>query len=85
MLRLGIDYGGKFTGLAVVDTRNNNVLYAKTLRMRSDIPDKMLKRRALRSMRRARKSKKRRLRDLKNYLDSTASALPTPSGWYIMV
>ena len=37
MLRLGIDYGGKFTGLAVVDTRTNNVLYAKTVRMWSDI------------------------------------------------
>lgn len=71
MLRLGIDYGGKFTGLAVVDTRNNNVLYAKTVRMRSDIPDKYAQRRALRSMRRSRKSKKRRLRDLKNYLDQT--------------
>ena len=51
MLRLGIDYGGKFTGLAVVDSRTNNVLYAKTVRMRSDIPDKMLQRLALRSMR----------------------------------
>ncbi len=71
MLRLGIDYGGKFTGLAIVDTRNNNVLYAKTVRMRSDIPDKYLQRRALRSMRRSRKSKKRRLRDLRGYLDQT--------------
>lgn len=69
MIRLGIDYGGKFTGLAVVDTRNNNVLYAKTVKMRSDIPDKMTQRRALRSIRRSRKTKKRRLRDLQAYLD----------------
>jgi 5-methylcytosine-specific restriction endonuclease McrA len=68
MLRLGIDYGGKYTGLAVVDIRNNNVLYAKTVKMRSDIPDKYIQRRALRSMRRSRNSKKRRLRDLKNCL-----------------
>lgn len=71
VLRLGIDYGGKYTGLAVVDTRNNNVLYAKTVRMRSDIPDKYEQRRALRSMRRSRKTKKRRLRDLKKYLDQS--------------
>lgn len=69
MIRLGIDYGGKYTGLAVVDTRNNHVLYAKTVKMRSDIPDKYEQRRALRSTRRARKTKKRRLRDLRKYLD----------------
>jgi Holliday junction resolvasome RuvABC endonuclease subunit len=28
-LVLGIDYGGKYTGLAVVDHRNNQVLYTK--------------------------------------------------------
>ncbi|NVL90303.1 MAG: RRXRR domain-containing protein [Desulfobacterales bacterium] len=69
MIRLGIDYGGKYTGIGVVDTRNNHVLYAKTVRMRSDIPDKYEQRRALRSMRRCRKTKKRRLRDLRKYLD----------------
>jgi len=30
-LALGIDYGGKYTGLAVVDRRNNSVLYADHL------------------------------------------------------
>ena len=33
---LGIDYGGKYTGLAVVDRRNNHVLYAKTMKMRDE-------------------------------------------------
>ena len=65
MITLGIDYGGKWTGLAVVETRNNNVLYAKTVKMRSDIQAKYEQRRALRATRRSRKTKKRRLRDLK--------------------
>ncbi len=69
MIRLGIDYGGKYTGLAVVDSGNNNVLYTRTIKMRSDISDKLEQRGALRSMRRSRKSKRRRLRDLKAYLN----------------
>jgi hypothetical protein len=36
-LVLGIDYGGKYTGLAVVDRRNNQVLYARTVKMRDDV------------------------------------------------
>jgi RNase H-fold protein (predicted Holliday junction resolvase) len=36
-LVLGIDYGGKYTGLAVVDRRNNQVLYARTIKMRDDV------------------------------------------------
>jgi hypothetical protein len=41
MLRLGIDYGGKFGGLALVDIRNNKILYPKSVRMRADIPDEL--------------------------------------------
>ena len=82
MLSLGIDYGGKYTGLAVVDTSNNNVLYAKTVKMRSDIPDKYVQRRALRSMRRSRNSKKKRLRDLKNCLQGINLSSPSKTEIY---
>jgi len=82
VLTLGIDYGGKYTGLAIVDTRNNNVLYTKTIKMRSDISDKYEQRRALRSTRRARKTKKRRLRDLKKYLDESTLSQAVRKGIY---
>ena len=36
--RLGIDYGGKFTGLAVVDIRNNNVLLSSGENTNSERP-----------------------------------------------
>lgn len=49
---LGIDYGGKYTGLAVVDQRNNQVLFAKTVIMRDDIADILKGRREQRGIRR---------------------------------
>lgn len=69
-LVLGIDYGGKYTGLAVVDRQNNTVLYAKTIKMRDDIVDILKRRREQRGIRRTLQTKKKRLRELKNYLKS---------------
>ncbi len=70
-LVLGIDYGGKYTGLAVVDQRNNQVLYARTVKMRDDITDILKGRREQRGIRRTQQTKKKRLRELRNYLEST--------------
>lgn len=68
---LGIDYGGKYTGIAVVDQNNNNqVLYARTIQMRDDIADILKGRRAQRGIRRTLQTKKKRLMELKNYLQS---------------
>lgn len=64
---LGIDYGGKYTGLAVVDRRNNAVLYTNVVKM-LDIADTLKGRRAQRSLRRCSQSKKKRLRDVKSGL-----------------
>ncbi|MCL4476842.1 MAG: RRXRR domain-containing protein [Nitrospirae bacterium] len=69
-LVLGIDYGGKYTGLAVVDQRNNQVLYARTLKMRDDVADILKGRREQRGIRRTGQTKKKRLRELKAYLKS---------------
>lgn len=69
-LVLGIDYGGKYTGLAVVDRRNNQVLYAKTIKMRDDVVDILKGRREQRGIRRTQQTRKKRLRELKNYLNS---------------
>lgn len=69
-LILGIDYGGKYTGLAVVDQRNNQVLYARTIKMRDDVTDILEGRREQRGIRRTAQTKKNRLRELKNYLRS---------------
>jgi hypothetical protein len=41
MLRLSIDCEGEFAGLAVVDTCGNNILYAESVRMPPDVPDKL--------------------------------------------
>jgi hypothetical protein len=41
MLRLSINCEGKFAGLAVVDTCSNNMLYAESVRMPSDVPGKL--------------------------------------------
>lgn len=67
---LGIDYGGKYTGLAVVDRRYNQVLYARTVEMRDDVADILEGRREQRGIRRTLQTKKKRLRELKNYLKS---------------
>lgn len=67
-LVLGIDYGGKYTGLAVIDRRNKQVLYAKTVKMRDDVADILEGRREQRGIRRTLQTKKKRLRELKNYL-----------------
>ena len=67
-LVLGIDYGGKYTGLAVVDQRNNQVLYARTVKMRDDVADILEGRREQRGIRRTGQTKKKRLRELKTYL-----------------
>jgi hypothetical protein len=67
-LVLGIDYGGKYTGLAVVDRRNNQVLYARTIKMRDDVADILKGRREQRGIRRTQQTRKKRLRELKNYL-----------------
>lgn len=69
-LVLGIDYGGKYTGIAVVDRRNNQVLYARTVKMRDDITKTLKDRREQRGIRRTGQTKKKRLRELKNYLTS---------------
>jgi len=69
-LVLGIDYGGKYTGLAVVDRRNNQVLYSKTIKMRDDVADILEGRREQRGIRRTQQTRKKRLRELKNYLES---------------
>lgn len=69
-LVLGIDYGGKYTGLAVVDRRNNQVLYARTIKMRDDVADILEGRREQRGIRRTQQTRKKRLRELKNYLCS---------------
>ena len=63
MPTLGIDYGGKYTGLAVVDC-GNKILYAKTLKLRTNVENQIKTRRSLRSQRRSRKSKNRRLKEL---------------------
>jgi len=69
-LVLGIDYGGKYTGLAVVDQRNNQVLYARTVKMRDDVADILEKRREQRGIRRTQNTRKKRLRELDTYLKS---------------
>ena len=69
-LVLGIDYGGKYTGLAVVDRRHNQVLYANRLKMRDDVAGILKDRRKQRGIRRTAQTKKKRLRELKNYLKS---------------
>lgn len=66
-LVLGIDYGGKYTGIAVVDRKNNAVLYSKSIEM-LDISDTLKDRRAQRSIRRCNQSKKKRLRDVRAFL-----------------
>lgn len=67
---LGIDYGGKYTGLAIVDQRNNQVLYARTIKMRDDVADILEGRREQRGIRRTGQTRKKRLRELKTYLKS---------------
>src|SRR3989344_533631 len=67
---LGIDYGGKYTGLAVVDRRHNQVLYANRVKMRDDVADILKGRREQRGIRRTAQTKKKRLRELRNYLKS---------------
>jgi hypothetical protein len=42
MLPPAIDCGEKFTGLAVVDTCRNDIIYAKSFRMGPDILDKLV-------------------------------------------
>jgi len=69
-LVLGIDYGGKYTGLGVVDRRNNQVLYARTIKMRDDVADILKGRREQRGIRRTQQTRKKRLRELKKYLNS---------------
>ena len=64
-LRLGIDFGYKYTGIAVLDS--NKVLDVKVLQHR-DISNKLQTRRSNRSQRRRKLSKLRRLRDLKALL-----------------
>lgn len=81
-LVLGIDYGGKYTGLAVVDSRSNQVLYARTVKMRDDITSILEGRREQRGIRRTSQTKKKRLGELKAYLisigfDKTTSVFRT--------
>src|SRR4030042_3503993 len=81
-LVLGIDYGGKYTGLAVVNQKNNQVLYARTVKMRDDVTDILAGRREQRSLRRTLQTKKKRLRELKNYLESIGGIYEESSGTF---
>ena len=60
--RIGIDFGYKYSGIALLD-ENNNVLDGKVIQHRIDISDKLINRRNNRSMRRRNIAKRRRLRD----------------------
>ena len=76
-LRLGIDFGYKYTGLALLDS--NKILDVKVLQHRSNISDTLQKRRSNRSQRRRKLSKLRRLRDLKALLKGMGIEPYTPT------
>ena len=77
-LRLGIDFGYKYTGVALLDS-NNKVLDVNVLKHRYQISDKLLTRRSNRSQRRRKLSKIRRLRDLKALLKGMGIEPHTPT------
>ena len=62
MVRIGIDFGYKFSGIALLDD-NNEVSDYRILEHRTDLSDTLTQRRQLRAMRRRNNSKRRRLRD----------------------
>ena len=62
MVRIGIDFGYKFSGIALLDD-NNVVSDYRILEHRTDLSDTLTQRRQLRAMRRRNNSKRRRLRD----------------------
>ena len=62
MIRIGIDFGYKFSGIALLDD-NNEVSDYRILEHRTDLSDTLTQRRQLRAMRRRNNSKRRRLRD----------------------
>ena len=62
MVRIGIDFGYKFSGIALLDD-NNEVSDYRILEHRIGLSNTLTKRRQLRAMRRRNNSKRRRLRD----------------------
>lgn len=81
-LVLGIDYGGKYTGLAVVDCRNNAVLYKNVVKMRDDITEILTNRRQQRGIRRTQQTRKKRLKELKAYLLSIGGKFDSAKGTF---